>query len=334
MANHADPTKQLSPQRPRHRVSRSITEVTSPIRLHRNSRRYQDQNDLGPQSLASNLRLSRASLDLPRSESVTPHLVSPNQSRRASMLPSAAEEIGALAAAAAAASKERELQLERERSALRTSGLKTSLLDLNDFSIATTKRLDDTYFAVLEKLSMLQNTIVAMKGLAGMSADAVEDFETDSQGLVTEIETQLDAFGQFDEQQQRIEILKTRISQGRERVQKLSERVDIVRHRVESWERADKEWQERTRKRLKVVWIIMSVAALVLILLFIGAQYSPAAILDVTSTVKHKGLPSEAVTNSSKASARLSEDVRAALGRQRVNGQAAEEEVLQAFDEL
>ena len=50
-------------------------------------------------------------------------------------------------------------------------------------------------------------------------------------------------------------------------MQALSDRLDAVRSRVERWERADRQWQERTRKRLKIIWSVMSVAVLVLVVL-------------------------------------------------------------------
>jgi hypothetical protein len=231
----------------------------------------------------------------------------------------------------------------------RPSGLKKSLVDLDAFSVATTRRLDDTYYGILEKLGTLQSTIISIKELAGMSQETSQVFKADSQGLVAEIESQLDAFGKFDEQQKRIESLQSRIYAGREKVEKLSGRVDIVRERVEGWERADREWQERTRKRLKVVWIITSTVALAMVLLFVGAQYAPTDV----GTMKEKfndmmssnntrlpvpgdNLPSarKDFTNNNSVSEHFGEDVRAALNRTRGDGPSVDDMVIRAFDEL
>lgn len=100
-----------------------------------------------------------------------------------------------------------------------------------------------------------------------------ETFTKESDELVRDIQRQVDSVGQFDEQEKKIKLLQKRIHKGRTRIQGLSERVDIVRERVEGWERADKGWQERTRKRLKIIWIIMSVIFFAMILLFLSAQY-------------------------------------------------------------
>jgi hypothetical protein len=220
-------------------------------------------------------------------------------------------------------------------------GLKKSLSELSTFSIATTRRLDDAYYAVLEKLSSLQSTVIGIKELASMSKETNETFKADSRSLINEIESQLDSFGQFDEQQRHIERLQNRIQTGRQKVQKLSERVDIVRERVESWERADREWQERTRRRLKVLWIITSVLALVIVLMVGAAQYASLEVGTmkdkITEMMSSNGSdmpnPGE-IMNSSRGSEDFHEDVRAALSKSRSTSAVVDEEVLRAFDEL
>jgi hypothetical protein len=155
-----------------------------------------------------------------------------------------------------------------------------ALADLGVFSTSTARRLDETYYSVLEKLGSLQSTIVALKELATSSRDMNEAFNRESRELRTEVTNQLDSFGTFDDQQKRIESLQVRIHQGREKVQALSERVDTVRERIEGWEKADREWQERTRRRLKVIWIVTSVILGLVLLLVVSAQYAPIGLDD------------------------------------------------------
>lgn len=93
--------------------------------------------------------------------------------------------------------------------------------------------------------------------------------------LVTEVNSQLDAFGQFEDHQKRIEQLQDRVYVGRDRIKSLSERVDLVRERIESWERADREWQERTRRRLKAFWVLTSGVIFLVLLIFVGSQFAP-----------------------------------------------------------
>jgi hypothetical protein len=153
-------------------------------------------------------------------------------------------------------------------------GLKRSLVDLNTFSTTTSKRLDDTYFGVLEKMSTLQNTVAALKDLAETSRELHETFDKGARGLESNIVSRLGAIGRFEKQQQRIQSLQGRIHGGRSKIQALSERVDVVRERMEGWEKADKQWRERTRKRLRVIWTVMSVVFLVVMCLLVGVRYT------------------------------------------------------------
>lgn len=170
------------------------------------------------------------------------------------------------------------------------SGLQQSIANLESFANSTTKQLDETYYSVLEKLSALQGTISSLKELAEHSRQLNSSFSTEAGELVTDISAQLDAFEQFEDQQERILALQSRIQSGRELIRSLSERVDIVGERIESWGRADREWQEKTRKRLKVVWVVTSVIAFLVLSLFIGSQYAPEGLEETTTRIASDGL--------------------------------------------
>lgn len=104
MSDHGvDSTRTVHPLQPRHQITRSVTE-TNTSKLHRHhhllSRRHQDRHtDRTPPPTVPYLQMPlRGSLELPRSEGVTPYVLSSaEQSRRTSMLPSSAEDVGALA---------------------------------------------------------------------------------------------------------------------------------------------------------------------------------------------------------------------------------------------
>lgn len=142
----------------------------------------------------------------------------------------------------------------------------------------------------MEKLSALQGTIIALKELCERSRQLNDRFSTEADDMVTDISAQLDTFGQFEDQQKRIELLQGRIQAGRKRIKSLSERVDAVSARIESWERADREWQEKTRKRLKALWVITSIVFFLLLSLFIGSQYVPENTESTTIHVAGQGL--------------------------------------------
>ncbi|KAJ4417570.1 hypothetical protein N0V85_001798 [Neurospora sp. IMI 360204] len=216
----------------------------------------------------------------------TPNNQTPNASRRASILnasPSADDSVPSVATAVLTNTipggrvllKEDEIAEERQKAIARENGLKKSLEDLEQFSNNTTRQLDDTYYSVLEKLCVLQSTILALREVAVASQDMTSHFTTEADELVTDVSSQLDAFGQFEDHQKRIEQLQDRVYVGRDRIKSLSERVDLVRERIESWERADREWQERTRRRLKAFWVLTSGVIFLVLLIFVGSQFAP-----------------------------------------------------------
>ncbi|KAK1754975.1 hypothetical protein QBC47DRAFT_382339 [Echria macrotheca] len=346
--NGSEAAKETPPQRARHQITRSISELSSPIRLHRHQshRAAKDKDGLGavPQTIPP--PQGRLSLDGSRSDGVTPNL-SPNPSRRASILntsgddaPSgAAPSVSAPVPMPKAAVREDMVAIERQRAMLRESGLKKSLAELADFSVATTRRLDDTYFSVRDKLDVLQSTIVALKELAGLSQQMNRAFNIDAEELDADISAQLDAFGQFEDQQKRIEKLQERIHIGRDKIRVLSKRVDVVRERIENWERADREWQERTRRRLKAVWVVTSVILFLMLILYLAAQYAAQPLEETTVRLANDTLKALRNVTGAKTlwpeSTQPTTTIEGILGR---TGSAATSssstDVLRVFDEL
>ena len=177
-----------------------------------------------------------------------------------------------------------------------------SLEDLDQFSYSTTRQLDRVYYSVLEKLGSLQSTLAELKDVAVASQDITSHFTTDADKLVTDVSSQLDAFGQFEDHQKRIEQLQDRVYVGRDRIKSLSERVDLVRERIESWERADREWQERTRRRLKAFWVLTSGVLFLVLMIYIGSQFAPESSAATVSTVEGAVMAANKLANNSLSS--------------------------------
>ncbi|KFZ08761.1 hypothetical protein V502_09173 [Pseudogymnoascus sp. VKM F-4520 (FW-2644)] len=150
-----------------------------------------------------------------------------------------------------------------------------SLHDLRILSNTTTSRLDNTYYSVLEKLSVLQASIASLKELSLIARQLNEDFDEDSQAVAKEIEDQIKAFGDFQAPQTKIEALQARIKTGREKVNQLGARVEVIRKRAEGWAKVEEQWQEKTRKRIKLFWALSAITLVVLVGLLI-LQYTPA----------------------------------------------------------
>lgn len=133
-------------------------------------------------------------------------------------------------------------------------------------------------------MGVLQNTISSLTELATMTRQLNKEFEAEADKVANDVGASLDAFHEFEAQQKRIQELTSRVEAGRDKVKNLGSRVDQVRERVEGWERAEGEWQDRTRKRLRLLWIMMSLAVAIMLALSVF-QYTPTTApgLDILS---------------------------------------------------
>jgi len=101
------------------------------------------------------------------------------------------------------------------------------------------------------------------------------DFLEESEDVVEEVETALDSFDGFQNQQARIEALAERVKAGRTKAETLGTRVEAVRMKVDGWEKVEVEWQESTRRRLRILWIVIAVCGVIISGLMVF-QFTPA----------------------------------------------------------
>ncbi|PQE04351.1 septum formation initiator domain-containing protein [Rutstroemia sp. NJR-2017a BBW] len=291
-SSNGDGSKLTSPVRPRHQVTRSISHRSQHHHHHHHYHHpHIHRRDKDEKSSQSTLQKAHAgsSIEGTKSEGVSPN-ESRNTSRRTSVFGSAGDGLDVARANIRRPLKDGELAAEKEKEVLMATlvvscqsscrancanrELRNTLTDLNTLSNNTTRRLDNSYYAVLEKLSVLQSTIVSLKELASMTRELNEGFNTEAEEVVQEIKTQLDGFEGFEMQQNKVEGLEQRVKQGRETIKTLSGRVEVVRKRVESWEKTEQEWQEKTKKRLQILWVFISICATLLLAVVI-ADYIP-----------------------------------------------------------
>lgn len=127
--------------------------------------------------------------------------------------------------------------------------LRKSLRALSGFSLATTRRLDDTYYSILEKVASLRSAIGGLQELLDLTKQLRDEFQTDTDELEADVQGQTDGFGGFSMQRGRIEELEARIKAGREKANGLSDRLETVRQRVEVRRRVEGEWQAQSSRK-------------------------------------------------------------------------------------
>ncbi|PBP21602.1 hypothetical protein BUE80_DR007662 [Diplocarpon rosae] len=261
-----------SPTRPKHLSTRPIPDVSAPPskghhkhryphthhRRERDKDKYRDREREG-----KDRRRGKDGEGVNRSEGHTPNesrVVSRRGSLRLDGLGGGVSVGGGIGWIRRGTERDRrvrdgEIEEERERGFLRASELRSALSSLTSLSNATTRQLDTTYYSVLEKVSALQSTISSLSELASLTRGLTEEFRTETQELVADVSSQVEGFSGFEDQEKKIGELKQRVERGREKIKSLGDRVEVIRHRVEGWEIREKEWQDRTRRRLRALWV-------------------------------------------------------------------------------
>lgn len=112
--------------------------------------------------------------------------------------------------------------------------------------------------------------------------------------------------------------------------------MEVAKAKVETWEAAEEEWQEQTRKRLRILWGVIAVVILVFVGLLIF-EYAPASkVREVHESAKNvsSAIP-QMETDISEMGANLRQSAEEALEILRGPAEElAEEPRLRAFDEL
>ncbi|KAJ5458924.1 hypothetical protein N7530_010868 [Penicillium desertorum] len=159
-----------------------------------------------------------------------------------------------------------DLEKVKKRRKLGEEYLRSALTSIGTLATDVTRRLDYTYYNLLEKITALNSTISSFQDLSDSASTLLNDFERETADLDQDIRKQLNDLKGFEPQIQKADALEQRMKAGRQRVEELGKRLETVRHEIDNWERRETEWQTRTSRRLRIFWGIIISALLVLIL--------------------------------------------------------------------
>ncbi|KAK4560791.1 hypothetical protein LTR86_005370 [Recurvomyces mirabilis] len=148
--------------------------------------------------------------------------------------------------------------------------LRNSLKQVEELGMSSTRRLDDTYYSILEKASVLRSTVAGLKRLVEGARAMHKQFDEDTAELETGTKETLDGFGGFEPQEEGIQRLVERLRRSKERTEELDRRLEGARGRVEVFERRDQEGREQRRQRWRVGWgCLVGVVVLVFVVLIL-----------------------------------------------------------------
>jgi predicted RNase H-like nuclease (RuvC/YqgF family) len=126
--------------------------------------------------------------------------------------------------------------------------LRAVLQTLSDQSLKTSRRLDDTYYSILEKVSVLRQTIGTLQELSGLTKELHENFESDTTELLEDVTGQVEAFDGFKTQQEQVSGLEERIKTGKEKADALTARLERAKERVDARARSEAQWQAKNTR--------------------------------------------------------------------------------------
>ncbi|KAI6857600.1 hypothetical protein KC343_g9336 [Hortaea werneckii] len=171
------------------------------------------------------------------------------------------------------------LKAENEK---REQELARSLKEVEDMGMSSTRQLDDTYYAILEKASILRSTVASLQQLADESRRMHQQFKDDSGALETDTRENLDHFNNFEEQEKTINELVTKLQSSKDETNKLNERLEKARTRIETYEQKQEAHRAKRRKQWHAVGgTLLGVVLLVVMALLLRHRRDVAAQMGV-----------------------------------------------------
>ncbi|KAL2869413.1 uncharacterized protein BJX67DRAFT_330967 [Aspergillus lucknowensis] len=153
--------------------------------------------------------------------------------------------------------------------------LRSALSVIGTLATDITRRLDYTYYGLLEKVAALNTTMASFQEVLDSTSKLFDDFQQETASLEKDIRKQVGDMDEFKPQMQKIEALEERMRTGKARASALGNRLEAMRNEIERWDKREMEWQTRTKQRLRIFWGFVTVGILA-ILVAITIQHSPS----------------------------------------------------------
>ena len=158
---------------------------------------------------------------------------------------------------------------ERRRRERRSDEVNQALNALTKDAHTATRKLDETYYALLEKLGTLTSTISSLQDLSSQAGQAREDWARDVAVVETETEGKLASFGGFETQEAGVEDLVRRLKDARTKSGSLEQRLESCRSRLVRIEEKEEEGRKIVHRRWRIGWAVLASLLLVVLLLVV-----------------------------------------------------------------
>ena len=163
--------------------------------------------------------------------------------------------------------------------AKREEELRRSLKQVEELGMNSTRQLDDTYYAILEKAAILRSTVASLQQLAEESRRMRAQFDGDAKKVEEDTTGTLAGFKKFDEQERAINELVEKLQQSKRDTAELNARLESARERVAAFERSQKEKWSKRRKQWQASWGVL-VGVLVLVIAVLVFKHRRRLVLE------------------------------------------------------
>ena len=194
--------------------------------------------------------------------------------------------------------------------------LRDRLAGLGKTSTDITRRLDYTYYSLLEKVGNLVGTIQSFQSLSTQTRALVGNFTKDTDSLDSDIKRRLENFKTgFDEREVRVADLERRGGKARLKAEDLGKRLHNSRLLVESWERRKGEAIKRRGRMWKTTWLTVIGMFGVLVALFMWRQWAYGDVVRASLSVPRGGSSNHSLLVDKEVlrKAKIPEDVQSIL---------------------
>ena len=145
----------------------------------------------------------------------------------------------------------------KERNARREEALRGGLKEVEDLAMSCTRQLDDTFYSILEKASVLRSTVVSLQQLAEECRRMHGSFQGETSRLEAQTRQSASSYDDFNSQEKSIDVLVTKLSTSKLRTEKLNERLEEARRRAEMYEEQGVEQRRARRNRWRIGWVVL-----------------------------------------------------------------------------
>lgn len=152
--------------------------------------------------------------------------------------------------------------------------LRSALSVIGTLATDITRRLDYTYYGLLEKIAALNVTIGSFQDLSDSTSRLFDDFKQETTSLEQDIRKQIGDLNGFHPQMKRIEALEERMRDNKTRAKTLGNRLETMRNEIERWDKREMEWQMRTNQRLRIFLGVVTAAILAILVVTVFRHWS------------------------------------------------------------